>query len=326
MKNLVDRYVYDVVRRLPEAERGDVERELRANIEDMLAGNAQEAETIRVLGSLGEPRKLAEQYRLKPRYLISPAMFEQYVAAIRIILPTAAVAMGLLGLFFDLAEASAITFADAIASALGNALSAAMTALFATTLGFALADYCQFKAPSQKWSPKDLPDLPPKAAVRIPRGETITGMVFSAVFIACAFAALRNPQLIGWYEPTKAATPLFTPGALSRYVPWFMFASLMSLAVSCLKLIWGRWNTSLAAVNTAYSLIGAAVFLLFVTGADTFNPVIAQKIQQQFSLLPERLQWYGQINLIIVGALTAVFTALDIGSGWRKAWKGRRAA
>src|SRR5574344_277501 len=78
MKNLIDRYVFDVVRRLPEGERGDVERELRANIRDMLPEDSQEAETVRVLESLGDPRKLAEQYRANPRYLISPAMFEQY--------------------------------------------------------------------------------------------------------------------------------------------------------------------------------------------------------------------------------------------------------
>lgn len=324
MKNMVDRYVYDVVRRLPERERGDVERELRANIQDMLTEDPQETEVVRVLESLGEPRKLAEQYRVNPRYLISPAMFEQYIAAVRVILPVAAVAMGLLGLVFDLAEATDITFADAIASALGNALSAAMTALFFTTLGFALADYYQFKGPSQKWSPGDLPDLPPKAAVRIPRGETITGMVLSVIFIACTFAALRNPQLIGWYEQTKAVTPLFTPEALSRFVPWFVFASLMSLTVSCVKLVLGRWNFALAAVNTAYSLISAAVFILFLTGADTFNPAISVRIQELFSIMPEQIARYGQINLVIVGALIAVVTAVDVGAGWIKAYRGRR--
>jgi hypothetical protein len=323
---MVDRYVYDVVRRLPERERGDVERELRANIRDMLPENPQEAETVHVLESLGEPRKLADQYRANPRYLISPAMFEQYVAAIRIILPVAAVAMGLLGLLFDLAEAGAVSVADAIAGALGNALSAAMSALFFTTMGFALADYYQFKGPARKWSPEDLPDLPPKAAVRIPRGETVAGMVFSVIFIACTFAALKNPQLIGWYEPAKAATPLFTPEALARYVPWFALVSAMSLAVSCVKLILGRWNYPLAAVNTACGLIGAVVFMLFLTGADTFNPAIAAKIQQLFSVPPEQVAWYGRINLTVVSALIAVLTALDVGAGWRKAFKGRRAA
>ena len=326
MKNMIDRYVYDVVRRLPERERGDVERELRANIQDMLAENPQEAEIVHVLESLGEPRKLADQYRANPRYLISPAMFEQYIAAIKVVLPVVAVAMGLLGLFFDLAEAESISIAHAIASALGNGLSAAMSALFFTTLGFALADYSQFKSPSEKWSTKDLPDLPSKTAVRIPRGETVTGMVFTVIIIALTLAALKNPLLIGWYEKSKAAVPLFTQDALSRYVPWFVLVSILSLAVSCVKLILGRWTYPLAALNTVYSLASAAVFMLFLTGADTFNPAIALRIQARFSVLPDQLARYGQLNITIVCVLIALLTAVDVGMGWYKALKGRRPA
>lgn len=34
--DMIDRYIYDVIRRLPEKERADVRQELRANIYDML--------------------------------------------------------------------------------------------------------------------------------------------------------------------------------------------------------------------------------------------------------------------------------------------------
>ncbi len=325
MKNLIDRYVFDVVRRLPEGERGDVERELRANIRDMLPEDSQEAETVRVLESLGDPRKLAEQYRINPRYLISPAMFEQYVAAVRIILPIVAVGMGLMGLLIGLAEGTIVTVADAIQSAIGNGVSAAISALFTTTLGFALADYYRCKGTPEKWSPKDLPDVPSKEAVRISRGETITGMIFSAVLIAFAFAVMRNPQLLGWYERSRAAVPLFTPQALARFVPWFIFASLMSLGVSCYKLIVGRWNYPLAVANTAYNLVSAIIFLLFLMGPDTFNAAIADRIAEILSISQQQLARLGQIGLIATGAMVVIFSVLDIGSGWRKARKGRGA-
>lgn len=54
----------------------------------------------------------------KPRddlYLISIAKYEKYVAAIRIILPVAVVAMGLRGLMFDLSDAHGMTVAKSIA-------------------------------------------------------------------------------------------------------------------------------------------------------------------------------------------------------------------
>ena len=325
MKNLIDRYVFDVVRRLPEGERGDVERELRANIRDMLPEDSQEAETVRVLESLGDPRKLAEQYRINPRYLISPAMFEQYVAAVRVILPIVAVGVGLMGLLIGLAEGTIVTVADAIQSAIGNGVSAAISALFTTTLGFALADYYRYKGTPEKWSPKDLPDVPSKEAVRISRGETITGMIFSAVLIAFAFAVMRNPQLLGWYERSRAAVPLFTPQALARFVPWFIFASLMSLGVSCYKLIVGRWNYPLAVANTAYNLGSAIIFLLFLMGPDTFNAAIADRIAEILSISQQQLARLGRIGIITTGTMVVIFSVLDIGSGWRKARKGRGA-
>lgn len=326
MKNLIDRYVFDVVRRLPEGERGDVERELRANIRDMLPDDAQEAEIIRVLESLGDPRRLAEQYRINPRYLISPAMFEQYAAAVRIILPIVAVGMGLMGLLLGLAEGTVVSITDAIRSVIVGGASAAVSALFTTTLGFAAADYCLNKAPGDKWTLKDLPDVPSREAVRISRGETITGMVFTALMIAAAFALMRNPQLIGWYERSKEAVPLFTQQALARYMPLFIFAALLSLGVSCFKLVLGRWNYPLAVVNTAYSLISAAIFLLFMLGPDTFNAAIADRVAELLSTPRQQVAYLAQAFPKAIGALIVVLSALDVGSGWHKARKGHGAA
>ena len=46
---LIDRYIYDVVRRLPKDQREDIELELRALIDDMLGGAAEESEVAGVL-------------------------------------------------------------------------------------------------------------------------------------------------------------------------------------------------------------------------------------------------------------------------------------
>ena len=85
MSSIIDRYLYDVTRRLPENMRDDVEQELRANIEDMLPDNPTEEEIENVLESLGAPSKLAAKYRPNPRYLISPALFEEYISVLKIV-------------------------------------------------------------------------------------------------------------------------------------------------------------------------------------------------------------------------------------------------
>ncbi len=60
---IVERYVYDVTRRLPEAQRKDIELELRGLIEDMLDEYVQdrdvtESDVEEVLFELGHPRSL----------------------------------------------------------------------------------------------------------------------------------------------------------------------------------------------------------------------------------------------------------------------------
>jgi hypothetical protein len=75
MSSLIDRYLYDITKRLPEKSRADVERELRSNIEDMLPEDPTDDDVVRVLTELGSPAKLSAAYRSNPRYLISPELF-----------------------------------------------------------------------------------------------------------------------------------------------------------------------------------------------------------------------------------------------------------
>ena len=85
--NLIERYVHDVARRLPEKEREDVKDELRANIYDMLPEGASEEQIRNVLYELGSPASLAGKYRQNPRYLISPAYYDEYVNVLKWVLP-----------------------------------------------------------------------------------------------------------------------------------------------------------------------------------------------------------------------------------------------
>ena len=65
---LIDRYVYAVVKRLPATQRADIEKELRSLIEDMTAetvaaGQPEKSAVDSVLRQLGHPALLAAQYR-----------------------------------------------------------------------------------------------------------------------------------------------------------------------------------------------------------------------------------------------------------------------
>ena len=72
----MERYIYQVVRRLPKAQRGEVEMELRELISDMFEEKGSMED---VLAALGNPAVFAGQYRDGSRCLIGPEYYDRYV-------------------------------------------------------------------------------------------------------------------------------------------------------------------------------------------------------------------------------------------------------
>ena len=87
--NLIEAYVYEVTRRLPEKMRGDIALELTSTIEDMLPENFTEQEVMEVLSKLGDPAQLAASYRDTPMYLIGPKVYDAYIWTMKMIIPWA---------------------------------------------------------------------------------------------------------------------------------------------------------------------------------------------------------------------------------------------
>ncbi|WP_396126128.1 HAAS signaling domain-containing protein [Anaerobacillus sp. CMMVII] len=95
---LINRYIYAVTERLPEAQRADIAKELRGLIEDMLeervgGGDPAKGDIEEVLLELGDPVSFADKYRGTKRYLIGPDLFTPYYTILKIVLFAIAVAM-----------------------------------------------------------------------------------------------------------------------------------------------------------------------------------------------------------------------------------------
>ena len=167
--NLIERYVYDVARRLPEKDREDVKKELRANIYDMLPEGMGDEAVKKVLYELGSPASLAEKYRTRPRYLISPAYFDEYVNALKWILPLVGVLVMLIGFAvgaFDAAKSGSTSvpfvISGVISQGVSMGVSAAFQALVWTTIGFVIAEHSGEKKPKvgeHGWRVEDLPEV-----------------------------------------------------------------------------------------------------------------------------------------------------------------------
>ncbi|MBC8080171.1 MAG: hypothetical protein H7X86_07485, partial [Gorillibacterium sp.] len=88
---VIDRYIYTVVQKLPQQQRAEIEMELRGLIEDMLEervhGGGNPPEQVKeVLLELGDPRDLAAKYRGYQKYLISPELFYPYISVLKLVM------------------------------------------------------------------------------------------------------------------------------------------------------------------------------------------------------------------------------------------------
>jgi len=272
MNDLIERYIFDVTRRLPEKEREDVGRELNASISDMLPDDPKERDIVDTLTRLGEPRVLSEQYRQKPRYLISPAMFELYISVLKMVVVIVAVVFACLGALtaaFPGAGSVGETISAVMASAFGSAFEGALQAAFWVTFGFAVTEFYQSK--QQPWSVDKLPRLPDRSGVRIPRSSTIVEMILSVFFTVLFIAMiLRDEWFFSFVRRSEIINP-FSQAALERCVPFLVIFGALSLITDGLKLYWARWNIPLCIVNAAHHIIQVSIAINILHWPDLFS-------------------------------------------------------
>jgi uncharacterized membrane-anchored protein len=168
LEDLVNRYVYDVVRRLPQNQREDIERELRELIDDMLVDKLGGQEPTKqeleeVLLQLGKPADLADKYRDEKRCLIGPAYYDTYCMVLKIVL--ICVGFGVcVAYFVNCVVTSTITY-----ELVPNVLSGLMEGFAWVTILFFVAErYGKKVISSQRlnnWKLSDLPQIPSQKSI-----------------------------------------------------------------------------------------------------------------------------------------------------------------
>jgi hypothetical protein len=166
---LVERYVYDVCRRLSPAEREDVKTDLTASIFESLDGKKDEDSVQNVLESFGSPASLADKYRTNPRFLISPANYEMYNKTVTRM-------MVIVALIF-----AAVTFGEFLTGenfGFGGTVNGLGDVCFAAVRGMAYAFFFTttiyktidegFFSDTKKWSISDLPKYVPMKIAATP--------------------------------------------------------------------------------------------------------------------------------------------------------------
>lgn len=323
MNEMIERYIYDVTRRLPENERDEVKRELEASIFDMLPDNPSEQEIIDVLTKLGAPNILAEQYRQKPRYLISPAVYDSYISMLKMVTLIVGLVCAFIGAFsliFSVTESWSVSelFSRTISSAVEGALQAALW----VTLGFVIADRSgAYK--KQAWSVKDLPRVPNQDGVLISRAGTIVGMALTVFFTSIIIMMIvREEWFFVLVRGAEVINP-FTQAALERSIPYLILLGILALAVKGFMLYWGRWNVPLCAINAVHNLVWVSVVIYMLHWSDLFSGEFLAFAERTFTADADILKYIasgGTVN--VFSALLILAAVIDtVAAGWNT-WKG----
>jgi hypothetical protein len=283
MDNTIERYVHDVARRLPEKEREDVKDELRANIYDMLPEGATEEQIRKVLYELGSPASLAGKYRQNPRYLISPAYFEEYVSVLKWVLPLVGVIVMIIGFAtsaFDAVKMGstnyAFVFSEIISKGISMGVSAAFQALVWTTVGFVIAERSGQRAEQQgkhSWRIEDLPEVQKNEQTRLSLSESVAELVLLSIFtvFGLLFCSGRLPFAMMFSDGGLHFTTIFSEGFLALCVPVILATFVLGVIVGIVKIKDRRWSPLVCVAVVAKALASMAMSLYLLNQPNMFS-------------------------------------------------------
>jgi hypothetical protein len=174
--DLRERYIYAVTRRLPKTMRDEVEKEPRLRIEKMLPEQNGDIESV--LKELGDPVRVANQYRGFKQYLIGPDYFETYLLIVKIV--TAVVIFGVaIGKLFELISNPGTNILESMLEFIGGVFGGVLQSFAIITIIFALNErFTKVSIDMKEWNPKDLPVIPKKKN-RIQPGEPLFSIFFN---------------------------------------------------------------------------------------------------------------------------------------------------
>lgn len=300
MTSLVDRYVFTAVRRVPESQRAEIDRELRASIEDavesrMEGGAAREEAVDAALRELGDPGRLADQYAGRRNYLIGPELYDGWRSLLTLllstVLPVVVAVTVIVQLFDDPSRAVGEGFSTLFGVATG------MT--FWVTLVFALVERAGVRELpvvglrlNRPWTPGDLPRYTSRAM-------TLGQLAGELSWLAVLIAALVLQQF------TFTGRPLLDPAGWHFWWPLLIVAFLLRGAFSVAVYRSATWTRTTIAGNLAASLLWAGPTIGLLAAGRFFNPAFP-------ALADAGVKHWLTLSIIVTVALIVVWDTVEV--------------
>lgn len=343
-RELMERYIYQVVRRLPREQRNEVGLELQELIGDMMEASGSMEE---VLMKLGSPAEFAGKYQDTSHYLIGPEYYDNYLWFLKIVLLCTLIPVLAVGIMEGVQEAGAVTGTDGInniihaviygiINTITNSVISCMGAFGGVTIMFAVMERQKIKFDLRKekewtindlgdnftsqksgWSPKYLAPVPHKKAL-ISRGDSIAGIVFIVIF--CVLLIFAPQIFAGVIRNGKVLStiPLLNLEAWNMILPVFIIGLLVGLADEVVRLVMGCYCKVVMISNIVCGVLQVILSVILLKVFPFWNPDFATEVKVQ---LGEQLhgvgnfleKWDGRVVSNMILLVIVVVTLLEVG-------------
>jgi len=322
--NLIDVYIQEVTRRLPEKNRNDIALELESTIYDMLPDEYTEENVHQVLKTLGNPAILASKYSEKPMYLIGPKYYDIYISLLKLILPIA-ILISLISIVavkvLSPVEDGAVleTVITIFGEGIWTVINVFIQTFFWLTITFVFierADVVKDSSPLsmrfKPWTPEDL-----KHVMYVPKKKSITTCeLYASLFWTVIWGTtyFYADHLLGIYENSenglRMVTPAFNQEVLMSFWPLIILLIGAEIALSIYKMIKKQWTYNLATLFTLNEIASIVIFIIILLQSNLFTLEFLHQLSNLFHTTPtiiENSLVWGTIAIMVIYAGIAIF-------------------
>lgn len=322
---IIDVYIQEVTRRLPEKMRTDIALELRSTIEDMLPEQYSEEDAKQVINQLGNPAVLANGYKDEPMHLIGPRYFDVYVSLLKMIVPIAVIITLITVITkyivsYNGEEAILMSVLSIFGESIWSIFNAAIQVFFWATLTFAIIERVDkdkeqqpLTASMQKWTADDLknvPYIPKKRAIS--KFEVFGSLLWTAIWATLYFYA---NQLIGVYEGDGTRLQFvmiaLNQEVLLQYLPLVILIIGLEISFALYKLLKQQWTKGMAIWNAVLQLLSTVVFVVIVINPEIMNDHFVTYMMELFTMTRTQFSIWVVGSAIIIFIVSAVISVYD---------------
>ncbi len=326
MAELIDRYVAEVGRNLPEKSRPDIEREIRSLLEDTLEDRIQQESreaddemVVNLLKEFGSPQKVAQSYG-SPRYLVGPRFYPIFMSILK---PVLAVILVVVVIVFGISASrpgqDLMDLGRIMVEALGNLWNAALGFFGILVLVFAIIEWTspKLEIKEEDWDPRKLKPAVPESN-KAQTGSLITEIVLNVIALVVFNVYIDKLGFFMFNDESWQVVPIMGQTFFS-YIPWFSAIWALEIAMNAWVLRDGRWSMGTKVFKVALHFLGAVLALIILTGpsiiAVTPETVAAFESMGMTGNFVDMLDNGLQISVRLVLAFILIAKVVEFGKG-----------